>query len=252
MILFTVLALIAGISIIMRGAKDLLIGWGSLASAVLILVVGGSRGAILAAAFILGAWALRAVVSLQFKQYIALIGISVVGLSAALIVTAALPTVYEAFIMRFVNASQDEDTIQRLARSVLGFGGYSANGWGSGVGMHSNIGLALGSGNPWIEIESIRWVAELGIVGYLMAMVRVLLVPVIGFWIAFSARNLPVDATLVAAGLIHTLLFGAITTQPSTQGYFAILLALFLSARAVKLSPRNGARRVPAAQEPHG
>lgn len=233
LILFATLCLIAGLVITSgEGGVNPFLGWVAILSAIVLIAIGGSRGAVFAAAFVLVAWFLQTAVTMKPRQVLIMAAVTAVGIAASWGVISAVPTVFDAFVTRFVNASEDENTVERLGKAVFGFNEHPIPFIGHGSGMYSSIGIALGSGTTWIEVDSIRWVAELGIIGFALAWFRVVLAVGLAATVVLGARNFPLSSSLSSAALIQVLLFGSVTTQPSTQGYFGILLVLFLSSKA--------------------
>lgn len=232
LILFATLCLVAGL-VITSGESGVSpwLGWLAIVSAIVLIAIGGSRGAVFAAAFVLVAWFAHTALVMRPRQVLGMIAVTAVGAAVGWGVINAVPAVFDAFVMRFVNASQDENTVERLGRAVFGFNDLHIPFLGDGAGMYSSIGIALGSGKTWIEVDSARWVAELGFVGFALAWFRVLFAAALAVSIVLGSRRFPLSSSLSAAGLIQVLLFGSVTTQPSTQGYFGILLVIFLSTK---------------------
>lgn len=249
LILFATLCLIAGL-VITSGKSEVSpwLGWLAIVSAIVLIAIGGSRGAVFAAAFVLVAWFCHTAIVMRPRQVLVMVAVFAVGTAAGWAVINAVPAVFDAFVMRFVNASQDENTVQRLGRAVFGFNDQPIPFLGGGAGIYSSIGIALGSGKSWIEVDSTRWVAELGFVGFALAWLRVLLAAALAASIVLGSRRSPLSSSLSAAGLIQVLLFGSITTQPSTQGYFGILLVIFLSTKMRERTHSRGEQEV--AQSP--
>lgn len=228
LILFATVGLACGIAVVAGSvAVNRLLGWAGLISAVVLVVLGGSRGAIATSSVVLAGWILHSLLSGKFRSVVLAVLIAAGAALVFWVATSSLPDVFNAFLLRFENAAQDENTVARVQRTVLGFTDVQASVFGSGLGYHSTIGIALGSPGPWFEVDSERWVAELGVVGLVLAWVRLICSGILAVWLVANLRRVTVYSAMLGAALVQSLAMGSITTQPSTQGYFAILLSLF-------------------------
>ena len=207
-----------------------------LVSSVLILALSGSRGALLYAAIVAGGWALCLIASRRSRRSI--VGVALTAGATFVVALFAFPIVVNAFFTRLQTASDADAVDDRLAGSAFGFLDYASSVMGNGIGSHGNAGIRLGSGSTWIEDENTRLVAELGIVGYAILLGRFLIaVAVLYILVTHAGRKSPLVSTagaLVAYGLI----VGGITTQPTSQGYFALVAVVAASAFYSAWSPQ--------------
>jgi hypothetical protein len=231
LVFFVTVCLAVGIAMIVESTRfHRLPAWLSVFSAVLILTIGGSRGAVFAGSVVLLAWAIKLVADASFEKLKALAA-GVVAFAVVAIVTAAVfPSVLEAFRQRFVDANAHEDTIQRVLSGVVGFLSQPLDIVGSGSGSHSTIGIALGSVEEWVEGDPERWVAELGVLGLVLVFARLSVTVVAALWIARNLRKIPVLLVVLCAVLIPIGFAGSITTSPASQGYFGVVMGMALSA----------------------
>lgn len=191
--------------------------------------ISGSRGAVLGVSIVLA----YAIVHSAFTRP----GITVrlaatvasVGVAAWLSATALFPQIVTAFLNRFEAADRAEDTGARILGQTIGFfNPENFSIFGSGVGGTSIVGIALGSGQSWVEVESTRWVVELGLLGLALATGRLILGVGLTAAILVSPSRFNTGSVLLAGVVAPTLLFGTIGQNPSYQGAFAIALSLLI------------------------
>ncbi|MGN7188364.1 hypothetical protein [Microbacterium enclense] len=234
LLLAVCLAALSGLNV----AKPLV--YVGLVSSVLILALSGSRGALLYAAIVACGWTLCLVASRNSRRSIAGVGLTAGATFAVAIL--AFPIVVNAFFTRLQTASDADAVDDRLAGSAFGFLEYSSSVIGDGIGSHGNAGIRLGSGSTWIEDENTRLVAELGVVGYAILLGRfVLAAAVIYVLVTHARRKSPIVSTagaLVAYGLV----VGGISTQPTSQGYFALTVVIAASAFYSASPPSRSSR----------
>lgn len=202
-----------------------------LASCVLIVFLGGSRGALLSAA-VVGAgallWTLRGAGSAlsRLVRFVAVAGVVYV---LAELTQRLFATVVDAFATRIDQAAQAEDTAARILDSTFGYldsvGQISL--LGDGLGSHTLAGIAAGSPQLWIEGEYPRWVAEAGLTGLFACVVRQL-VTVALVLAAYRASRRASDPTafLLGLSLFPALMYGAITAPASSAGFAVVALGL--------------------------
>lgn len=204
----------------------------SLAAALALLVLtflSGSRGAVLAVATIavvVSIWLLR-IGSSAFVKLIA--AIAILSLAAWAAAQQFWPDVLDAFVQRFEAADRAENTVARLINQALGFMSPTEFSLlGAGVGGASIVGIALGSGQQWVEIESMRWVSELGLLGLLLAVVRFTAGVALLVWTFLRGARINAISVALVAVTSPTLLVGTLGQNPSYQGFFGIALSLLL------------------------
>lgn len=203
-------------------------GWLGLLSVVATVTIGGSRGAVFASLFVIIGWLAHSLAAGRFKNLAAVIPVFALGFLSLLVAIALFPAVFDAFVLRFQNAAQDEDTGARLLRSIVGFLDIPFSLFGDGMGARSGSGVGLGSGYTWVEVDSERWVAELGVLGIVLNLLKMGLVVRLLFFLASHLKSLPLACVLLGSYLFQALVFGAPTSQPSSQGAFAIAFACFI------------------------
>ncbi|WP_136585344.1 hypothetical protein [Microbacterium hydrothermale] len=206
--------------------------------AITTVAISGSRGAVLGVSLVLLSAVLHSALTRPGLTVRLTSTIALVAGASWLAATSFFPQVVKAFADRFAAADRVEDTGGRLLGQTLGFlSPENFSLFGSGVGGTSIVGIALGSGQSWVEIESIRWVVELGILGLLFASLRLLCgLGLIVAIFAFPWRFSPVFVALSAV-IAPTLVFGTIGQNPSYQGSFAITLAMAILA--IKCDPHR-------------
>lgn len=202
--------------------------YAGLVSSVLILALSGSRGALLYAGVVAVGWLLFLVASPGSRKAIGGV-ISTVGLTFLLAVLA-FPKVVNAFFVRLQTASDSDAVDERLAGSAFGFLDHVSTIFGDGLGIHGNAGIRLGSGGAWIEDENTRLVAELGLIGYAILLLRFVLAAVVIFVLVTRASRYSPVVSTTGTLVVYALVVGGITTQPTSQGYFALIVVVTLSA----------------------
>lgn len=212
-----------------------------LVSGVLLLALGGSRGALLFAGVVVVGWILCVIASPRARRSV--IGMVAAAGSTFAVAIAAFPVVVNAFFTRVQTASDANAVDDRLAGSAFGFINFSSSVFGDGLGSHGNAGIRLGSGSVWIEDENTRLVAELGIAGYAILLARFLAAIIIAYIVVKHARR--ESPLVVTAGslVVYMLIVGGITTQPTSQGFFALATVIAISAFHDPLPPVTRARQ---------
>ena len=200
----------------------------ALLSIIGIVALGGSRGAVLNVAILLAAWVAQSLVSGSLRRLMSVFSGMALILFAGVITAWIVPGVVEAFLTRFTTAAGQEDSLQRLGSTIFGFHGYLFSILGDGAGTRSASGIALGSSFNWVEGDSDRWVAELGLLGFAMSVIRLVTFVVLSLVLFARFRSMPALSLLLGVAICIILSIGAVTTQPSTQGYFGIVVSAFV------------------------
>ncbi|GLY15733.1 hypothetical protein Kisp01_27480 [Kineosporia sp. NBRC 101677] len=97
----------------------------------------------------------------------------------------------------------------------------------SGAGVNSQAGIQLGSNQEWVENEGMRWVRELGILGFMLMIARTVL-PLVALYKLQRIR----EPLLRVRGLILIFLFmpsvfsGQLNPQATVGGGLAIFAGL--------------------------
>jgi hypothetical protein len=174
-------------------------------------------------------------------RFLLVVFIALGATSLFVLISVSFPEVVAAFGNRVEDAAQSEDTAGRIGFTLLGFMDGLDSFLGAGAGHNSQAGMAVGAGGPWIENESLRWVSELGVLGLVVAIVRLCVgLKVLGECL-LKSNSLTPRRFMLGVALVIVLLQGTITQNPSAQGAFSILVALFLWRD--DLEPARGMRR---------
>lgn len=203
-------------------------GYGGALLVVTIALLGGSRNSLIAALIVLTAY-----VFLQFARgyrgWGASAGILILIGSAVIIVVSSVPVVLQSFLTRFEDASRSENSLERVLNQMLGFMARSPSLLGEGIGANSQAGISSGSGAEWIETETVRWVAELGVIGVVLGLARLLgLVVLLGFLVSGRVRG-DVITWMLCAALIPVIAYGQITQTPTSQGFVGLAIGCVVS-----------------------
>lgn len=207
--------------------------YAALVAGLLTAFVSGSRGALLAVGIVLAAFAVGSLASRDLDQTESRSPILPVGLLLVGVVYSAitfLPRAIDSFASRFQNAATSENSGERILDQMFGFLDWPVTLLGAGVGVHSQAGIAVGSSAGWIETESIRWVAELGVVGLLLVFVKLSLAAGLTLaslrWRSASPRLF----LAVSAAFVPTLLWGQPSQTPTQQAATGVALSLLILA----------------------
>lgn len=203
----------------------------ALASCIVMIAVSGSRGLVLTAALVCVVVVVHKLPAVRRGDMWRLAAIAAVALLSWLAVQTFLAQALEAFEARFENAAKSEDPVLRLADSGLGFIVEPFRFLGAGAGVHSQAGIAVGSNSSWLEDEPRRWTAELGILGYVLSLLSVVLGVALLVAALVGRRRWDSLVSGLAAVLGSQLLIGSITGTPSSQGAFAVAAAAMISLR---------------------
>lgn len=215
----------------------------------IVIALGGSRGAVLASAIIAVALALQQVVQARMSRVAALVGAAVVAAVGWVAVSFLAPAVVDAFGTRFERAAASEDTVARLVGDTVGFFGQYIAAFGNGIGANSTAGISAGSGQLWIEDDSSRWVAELGLLGLVLATLRFGSGLILACWSISRVKvSSPTEMALTAV-ICPLLLYGAITTQPTAQGFFGIAVSCLIACGAAAGGDPRDIRVTPGTAE---
>jgi len=196
----------------------------SLIAVLALAVLSGSRGAILQASVIVGVFLLVFLLRGTLRSAAIALGTFVAIGSMLLVTTLLFPVVVAAFQQRFVDASIVEDTPFRIFNDAVGFLNANIPILGDGPGTHQ-IGAVSVVGGQWIEVETIRWTAELGIFGFALALLKILVAIWGILFLVTRYRRVSTQTLTLITLLTYTMIAGSLTQQPTVQGGVAILLA---------------------------
>lgn len=216
-----------GVSLASRVAeKPMKFGLVGLASVIVIVAVGGSRGALFSCMIVLLAFCLYSLIAGRFRQIATLIGVLLVVSLSSISAALLFPTVLAGFVQRLTTASDSQIIGTRVTDTIFGFSELSVL-VGSGAGSRTPAGAAI-SGVRWVEDESARVITELGIVGYLFLGLKVAVL----VWLIANALRQPRQShplvwpmTAAVAPVIAT---GGVFGAPTNQAFVAIALALVM------------------------
>lgn len=202
-------------------------------------MLGGDRSTLITVAMISVVFAISLFLSPPHPQSEGRSGsvIALVALTSIVVAVAVtrFSFVVESFTRRFESAAASENPFERLWRQTIEFSGLIASPsapslslLGDGVSSHTQAGIALGSPHPWVEIEASRWVAEMGLLGFALAWIRIALI----FMLLIAAMRATKDngpgLITFTALLASVALPGLITQTPSTQATFGVMISLVL------------------------
>ena len=111
----------------------------------------------------------------------------------------------------------------RIIDSIFGYQISGVSLFGSGIGTRHQSALALGWIQPWVENESVRWSAEIGILGLLLVVLRQIWISYLAFDVVFNKVCYSHLAPMIFVPLGPFLVSG-ISTQPTIQGMSAIMI----------------------------
>lgn len=199
-----------------------------------IALLSGARGTLLGLAIVLAFVLLAAVVRDPGRglRTAATVGVGVAGVYV--VVAAAWPDVLAAFVARFEQAARTEDTLARIAYQTFGFlSPEYLSLFGGGIGSRSQVGISLGSGQEWVEVDTVKWVYELGVLGLILAVVRVGLAFSLLLRTLLRSRADGWYRVALFGAMSPILAYGSITQTPSDQAAIAILAILAIGAGEV-------------------
>ncbi|GAA4753461.1 hypothetical protein GCM10025783_27950 [Amnibacterium soli] len=212
-------------------------GWTAVTCALATTALSGARGAVLNAALLLAVYLLQQTLSGLPGSVRRVAGLAALLMIALAVIQIALPEVLTSFVTRFDQASESEDSSSRLFDQVTLYLGELPTMLGDGMGARSNAGIALGSTAGWIENDSLRWVAELGAVGYLLSLLRTAAAALLTVLTFARLRSAPSESTLFRAALATLLLLSSVNGTPTNEGAFAVLLSLLVLSVTDRDSP---------------
>lgn len=214
------------------------LAWGLVVCVLGTVALSGARGAVLNTAIIVIVYLLFCLTRGDAASAVRALGLCVLLVVALLVVQATLPQVLQSFLERFNNASESEDSSSRLSDWFADYLVHVPSPFGDGMGSRSNAGIALGSTAGWIENDSLRWLAELGILGYVGSLLRSAAALALALVTVVRLGRESVSVTLLRIGLVVLLATGSINETPMNEGAFGILLgALVISSATGHFDP---------------
>ena len=206
------------------------LGLAGIAANLATVALGGSRLAVLGAVICLGSTLVFSFFSSSAQSRKKISTLLLLPMAIWIGAAYAAPQVLEAFQQRFEDASHSEDSALRILTQTFGFLSVDYSLLGNGIGANSQAGLALGSNAYWVEWDSTRWVIELGILGMIIAFVRISAFVYLTAKSFVLVRSGNLNMFLFIPPLIALLSYGQITQFPSNQALFGILLLLTIFA----------------------
>lgn len=240
---YLLLALLVALSWTVRPERRV-VGWVLVGGVLGTVALSGSRGAVLNSFLLIVAYLLYSLAQGTWRSVGRVVALCVLLAVALVAVQLVLPDVLQAFLTRFDDANSAEDSSTRITGWFADYLSQSPTQLGEGMGVRSNAGIALGSSGDWIENDSLRWVAELGLLGYVLALVRSVAAVALTVVAIVRLQRDSVALTLLRFAVVILLTFGAVNETPMNEGGFGILLgSLMLCSIAQTRRPR--ALRVP-------
>lgn len=163
-------------------------------------------------------------------------GLIIILVGVVLFSLYKLSDVLYAFLFRI--QYQTEGFAGTRSRVIDSIFGYDINGltwFGTGIGTRHQSALALGWAQTWVENETLRWSAELGILGFLLIVIRQIWIAMLTFKVLFSSRNSQFLAPIIFVSL-GPIMFSGLSTQPSVQGVSALLIGIILHRTKIQES----------------
>lgn len=204
------------------------------------VLISGSRTNIFTAGAVLVGYLAFHITRMSLKSLKSVVLICMLLLISVTVVNLVFPVVVNNFLTRFQDAGMSENPFDRLEYQSVGYLSEPLTLFGNGAGLNSMAGISVGSGGTWIEVDSIRWVAELGLVGWLLAGARL----IVCFWIVISfiyrPKSFSLLSCLVYASLLPVLASGSVTQFPTAQGFFAISVSILVLERLGLNETREG------------
>ena len=242
---FTILSFALALALSLQPGPRRRFGFVMLLPAAIVALVSGSRGTIFGILIVLVVAAVVTLARRPSDVVRLLVGLSVGITVGYWAVSAFWPEVLNALFSRFDDAAQAEDTGGRLFGQTFGFLLGEFPIFGLGPGAASLSGIALGSGATWVEVDSARWVAELGLIGLAAGIARLSLALYLTARLVTGARTLPWLAVGLIAVIVPILASGSITQNPTTQAAFGVTSTLLLG---VMLAVREPSPTAPSNQ----
>ena len=240
---FTGVAVAITVSRFLSSARVSAVQSVNLVCCVVLLALGGSRGALGLALVCIAsalAWVALAVASGRRAGVRRFLVTIVAAVAAYFLVAELFATVLTAFTDRIEAATRSESFVQRLSASAFSYAQLDATSlrwFGDGLGTHTLAGRAAGSKLPWEEVELTRWVMEFGHLGLLAGALRQLcaLALIVAGWRSSRLLDKPMPL-LLSAVVAPALLVGSITTPSNLVPPFVIAVTGALTGRRVRLS----------------
>lgn len=221
------------------------------AATFLIVALSGARGVVLGVAVVVAAYIVCTAVGWGRPRRLPLAPLLTLILASAAVASILFSSILTSFAQRFNDASRSENPFGRLVDQAIGFVDSPLTLIGTGPGSRSQVGIAAGSALGWLEIDNDRWVAELGLLGFVLALVRVL---AFVWLVVLTARRIGDGQwlfALVSASFLPTLFSGSLTQTPSAQAGTAITIGvLLLCERYRKLAVGGAVLQLPPSRQP--
>ncbi len=223
------LALLAGLALLesRRGSKPL--GGATIVATLVTTSLSGSRAAVVYCAFVAAAYVYVQIVKSSLRRLSTVITIGAITYAAIYLAFVLFPTVLDSFTRRVETAGESEDVNARLFTGIAEVASRPFTLLGQGVGAYGVTAARLGVNvSEAVESDMGRWLVELGLLGFLMALARIAIGALLVVAILVRGRKWPVAQSLAAAAIAAVLLGGSVTQIPTSQGFFAIVASMFV------------------------
>ncbi|WP_189319568.1 hypothetical protein [Curtobacterium sp. ER1/6] len=221
------------------------------AATFLIVALSGARGVVLGVAVVVAAYAACAVAGWGRPKRLPLAPLLTLILVSGVAASVLFSSILSSFAQRFNDASRSENPLARLLNQAVGFVDSPLTLLGTGPGSRSQVGIAAGSAFGWLEIDNDRWVAELGLLGFVLALVRV----VAFVWLVVLTVRRIGDGqwlfALISASFLPTLFSGSLTQTPSAQAGAAVTIGLLLLCERYRAPRVRGSVLRPQSAQQH-
>jgi hypothetical protein len=236
---FTILAFALALGLTLQADKLRTLAAWMLVPAAVLTLSSGSRGTVFGILIVLAVALAISFVRRPGDMLRLIAGLVTAVLLGYWLVSALWPTVLAALFSRFEDASRVEDTGGRLLGQAFGFLMGDVPLAGIGPGAASLAGIALGSGATWVEMDTARWVTELGVGGVLLGILRLAAAGYLVLMLASGARTMPWPLVCLIAVVVPVLATGSITQNPSSQAAFGVALTLLIGAKLADIAQRD-------------
>lgn len=229
---FVPIALAMSLALLMRSRKfkDTILYFVASIASIGMVALAGSRLTVLGSAFVLAAFVIRIVVSTRFDNLVRAALFTIVLATIAAMTWSTIQPVLDSFGNRFEQAARAEDSTDRLLEQSFGFLSYPLTPFGDGLGSHTLAGINLGSPYAWVEWDSEKWVAEMGIFGLVLALSRILIASILALGTLFTLSRRNWVTVMAVAAVTPVMFYGQITQLPSNHAFFSIGCALIISS----------------------
>jgi O-antigen ligase len=142
--------------------------------------------------------------------------------------------VINAFLFRLRYQTEGgSGTLSRVIDSIFGYEISSISLFGSGIGTRHQSAIALGLNQSWVENETVRWSAEIGLLGLVILLIRQIWITYLAVNLLFNGDRFDYIGPMIFVALGPFLISG-ISTQPTIQGMSAIMLIFLIFRKEIQ------------------